>query len=81
MGLGVACTGAIGRNNSGDIFVALSTANPQAWAATDGLRGVQFLHEAHIDPLFEAAVEAAEEAVINSILAKYGYHNDSTMSD
>ena len=69
VGLGVARTGAIGRNNSGDMFVALSTANPEAWADTEGLRRAEFLHDAHIDPLFEAAVQAAEEAVINSIIA------------
>ncbi len=69
VGLGIARTGAIGRNNSGDMFVALSTANEDTWAATDGLRRAEFLHDAHIDPLFEAAVEAAEEAVINAIVA------------
>jgi D-aminopeptidase len=69
VGLGVARTGAIGRNNSGDMFVALSTGNPGTLAATDGLREARFLHDAHIDPFFEAAVEAAEEAVINSIFA------------
>ncbi len=69
VGLGVARTGAIGRNNSGDMFVALSTANRETWADTDGLRQAAFLHDAHIDPLFEAAVQAAEEAVINSMIA------------
>lgn len=69
VGLGIARTGAIGRNNSGDMFVALSTANQETWADTTGLRHAEFLHDAHIDPLFEAAVEAAEEAVINAIVA------------
>lgn len=69
VGLGVARTGAIGRNNSGDMFLGLSTANPGTLAATDGLREASFLHDAHIDPLFEAAVEAAEEAVINCLFA------------
>jgi L-aminopeptidase/D-esterase-like protein len=69
VGLGVARSGAIGRNNSGDMFVALSTGNPGTLAATDGLREARFLHDAHIDPFFEAAVQAADEAVINSIFA------------
>ena len=69
VGLGIARTGAIGRNNSGDMFVALSTANEETWADTEGLRHAEFLHDAHIDPLFEAAVEAAEEAVINALVA------------
>ena len=69
VGLGVARTGAIGRNNSGDMFVALSTGNPGTLAATEGLREARFIHDAHIDPLFEAAVEAAEEAVVNSLFA------------
>jgi len=69
VGLGVARTGAIGRNNSGDMFVALSTANADTWADTERLRRADFLHDAHIDPLFEAAVDAAEEAVINAMVA------------
>ncbi|MBT5434411.1 MAG: P1 family peptidase [Alphaproteobacteria bacterium] len=69
VGLGVARTGAIGRNNSGDMFLALSTANPETWSDTEGLRHASFLHDAHIDALFEAAVQAAEEAVINSLFA------------
>jgi len=69
VGLGIARTGAIGRNNSGDMFVALSTANEETWADTEGLRHADFLHDAHIDPLFEAAVDAAEEAVVNALVA------------
>lgn len=68
-GLGLARTGAIARNGSGDMFIAVSTANPGTLAATDGLRRAQFLHDVHIDPLFEATVQAAEEAVIDSMVA------------
>ncbi len=68
-GLGLARTGAIARNGSGDMFVAVSTANPGTLAATDGLRRADFLHDVHIDPLFEATVQAAEEAVIDAMVA------------
>ncbi|MGH6719237.1 MAG: P1 family peptidase [Alphaproteobacteria bacterium] len=68
-GLGLARTGAIARNGSGDMFLAVSTANPGTLAATDGLRRADFLHDVHIDPLFEATVQAAEEAVIDAMVA------------
>jgi L-aminopeptidase/D-esterase-like protein len=68
-GLGLARTGAIARNGSGDMFLAVSTANPGTLAATDGLRQASFLHDVHIDPLFEATVQAAEEAVIDAMIA------------
>ncbi len=69
VGLGLARTGAIARNGSGDMFIAFSTANPGTLAATDGLRHAQFLHDVHIDPLFEGVVWASEEAVIDSMIA------------
>jgi len=66
--LGLARTGAMSGNGSGDIFVAFSTANPEAFAAT-GLVTVGMLPNEQISPLFDATVQATEEAVINALIA------------
>ena len=66
--LGVARTGGISSNGSGDIFVAFSTANPTA-AATRPTTEVTILSNSQISTLFEATVEATEEAIINAMIA------------
>jgi D-aminopeptidase len=60
--------GAFGSHTSGDIFLAFSTANPGA-AARTSVRDVQILANEHINPLFEATVQATEEAIVNSLAA------------
>lgn len=68
--LGMARTGSIGGNGSGDIFIAFSTANPQATKPDEkGVAGIQTLTNDHLDPIFAATVYAAEEAIINSLVA------------
>ena len=68
--LGMARTGSIGGNGSGDIFLAFSTANAQA-AHPDkqGISQIQTLANDHLDPIFAATVYATEEAIINSMVA------------
>jgi L-aminopeptidase/D-esterase-like protein len=66
--LGVARTGAISSNFSGDIFVALSTANTAAAGAED-LARLQMVPNARLNPIFQATVEATEEAIINALVA------------
>ena len=66
--LGVGKMGGVGGNSSGDIFIAFSTANPRA-AADTGLAGLAMLPNERITPLFEATVQATEEAIINALLA------------
>src|SRR6059036_614286 len=66
--LGVGKMGGVGGNSSGDIFIAFSTANPRV-AADTGLAGVAMLPNERITPLFEATVQATEEAIINALLA------------
>jgi D-aminopeptidase len=66
--LGVGRMGGLGENGSGDIFIAFSTANPTA-AADTGLATVTMLPNDRIDPIFEATVQATEEAIINAMLA------------
>jgi L-aminopeptidase/D-esterase-like protein len=69
VGLGLARSGALAHNGSGDIFLALSTANRDAFAAAGGPRRAAFLPNEQLDPLFEAVVQATDEAVIDSMVA------------
>jgi len=66
--LGIARTGGMSGNGSGDIFIAFSTANPGA-AAESNAASVSMLSNRRIDDLFEATVFATEEAVINAMVA------------
>jgi L-aminopeptidase/D-esterase-like protein len=66
--MGVARTGGMASNSSGDIFIAFSTANPGA-SATAGLPTAQMLPNERITPFFEATVLATEEAIINALVA------------
>lgn len=68
--LGMARTGSMGGNGSGDIFIALSTANPQAaYGDAIGLSTVQTISNDFLDPIFASAALATEEAIINSMVA------------
>jgi len=64
--LGLARTGSVSGNGSGDIFIAFSTANPKA-ASAKGPVDVSMLPNESLDPVFEATVEATEEAIINAM--------------
>jgi D-aminopeptidase len=66
--LGLARTGTIGGNGSGDIFLAFSTANGDAYGSAKILRTAQFLGFGAMDILFRAVVEATEEAVIDAVI-------------
>ncbi len=66
--LGLARTGATSGNGSGDIFIAFSTANPGA-ASTAPVAAVQMLSNERISALFQATVEATEEAIVNALVA------------
>jgi L-aminopeptidase/D-esterase-like protein len=66
--LGLARTGATSGNSSGDIFIALSTANAKAAGATD-VASVQMLSNDRISALFSATVQATEEAIVNALVA------------
>jgi L-aminopeptidase/D-esterase-like protein len=66
--LGIGIVGGRGTNGSGDIFIAFSTANPTAFQRADFTR-VNELPNDLINPLFEATVQATEEAIINAMVA------------
>jgi L-aminopeptidase/D-esterase-like protein len=65
--MGLARTGSISGNGSGDIFVAFSTANPSPMNVPK-LRTVSELPNDEIDPLFAATVQATEEAIVNAMV-------------
>lgn len=72
--MGLARTGATSGNGSGDIFIAFSTANAgssplPAAGSTMRVAKVDMTGNEVLDPLFEAAVQATEEAIINAMLA------------
>jgi len=66
--LGVDRMGGLAGNSSGDIFIAFSTANARA-SRDSGLAQLAMLSNERITPLFEATVQATEEAIINAMLA------------
>ena len=66
--LGLARVGSVSGNGSGDIFIAFSTANPDA-ARPGKLTRVEMLPLDRMDPLFEATVQATEEAIVNALVA------------
>ena len=66
--LGVGRLGGTGGNPSGDIFVAFSTANPGA-AKPDANVSLTMLPNERIDPLFQATIQATEEAIVNAMVA------------
>ena len=66
--IGVGKVGGRGENGSGDIFIAFSTANPGAFQR-EKFAKVDELPNDLINPLFEATVQAVEEAIINAMVA------------
>jgi D-aminopeptidase len=66
--LGIGRVGGNGENSSGDIFLAFSTANPDA-ANRDYFRQLLMLPNDVINPLFHATIEATEEAILNVLVA------------
>ena len=66
--LGIGAVGGQGTNGSGDIFIAFSTANSTAFQRADFTK-VDVLPNDEINPLFEATIQATEEAIINAMVA------------
>jgi L-aminopeptidase/D-esterase-like protein len=66
--LGLARTGGESGNGSGDIFIAFSTANAGA-AKPGGLARLTMLPNERMNSLFEATIQATEEAILNALVA------------
>jgi D-aminopeptidase len=72
--LGLARVGGLGSTSSGDIFLAFATGNrgmppTEEDASGDGTIGLRGMVDRGLDPLFEATVQATEEAIINALVA------------
>ncbi|MBM3270482.1 MAG: P1 family peptidase [Candidatus Sericytochromatia bacterium] len=65
--MGIPRTGSPAHHGSGDLVVAFSTANVVPHYPPELTMPVTALNNTRIDPLFEAAAEAAEEAIGNSL--------------
>lgn len=66
--MGLARTGSVSGNGSGDLFIAFSTANVGA-CRPDCLSEAKMLGNDQLDPVFAAVVQATEESVINALVA------------
>lgn len=67
--LGIGQTGSPGGNNSGDIFLAFSTANKMDLPQLSGAwRQMEFLNDELLDVPYQAVVEATDESILNAML-------------
>jgi len=66
--IGIGLVGGRGGNGSGDIFLAFSTANPDAFSR-EIITQVELFPNDRITSLFEATVHSVEEAIINAMVA------------
>ena len=66
--LGLARTGSYSGDGSGDIFIVFSTANPDA-AKSTGIAKLEMFPNDRMDPIFQATVQATEEAIVNALVA------------
>jgi L-aminopeptidase/D-esterase-like protein len=66
---GISATGGIAANESGDLFLAFSTANEAAVNQHQGIVNAEFLAEGPMTLFYEATIQAVEEAILNSMFA------------
>ncbi len=67
--IGIARVGGVGEDSSGDIFLAFSTANRGIEPRSMAPFPVRMLPSPAMSPLFVAAAEATEEAIVNALCA------------
>lgn len=73
-GFGVARTGGVGEHSSGDLVLAFATGNRGLVVGESALQGarelpIRMLSDAFIVPLYDAVIDATEEAIVNAMLA------------
>jgi L-aminopeptidase/D-esterase-like protein len=66
--MGIGKMGGIGEDGSGDLFLAFST-QPTLPTEPGSVATVSTLDNEHMNPLFEATVQATQEAILNAMLA------------
>jgi len=67
-GMGLARMGSYAGAGSGDLFIAFSTANSKALSGGT-FASADFIENGQLDPIFEATVQATEEAIVNALVA------------
>ena len=72
-GVGLARTGSYYGNGSGDIAIAFTTANRVPHYSKTAVMEMKMISDNKIDPVFDMAAEAVEEAIISSL-----YHAETT---
>lgn len=75
--IGLARTGGVGYNTSGDLFLCFSTGNHYDPRKNQSLQ-VKMIHHGQMDPFIEATAEAVEEAILNALTSAEtmaGYRN------
>jgi len=72
--LGLGRAGSHAASTSGEIVVAFSTANrvPRAASRPSPFSSLRFVADAHINTLYEAAIETTEEAILNAMFCSVG---------
>ncbi len=72
--LGLGRAGSHAASTSGEIVIAFSTANrvPRSASQPSKFRTLRFVADAHINTLYEAAIEATEEAILNAMFCSVG---------
>jgi D-aminopeptidase len=65
--LGIGRTGSYAAHGSGEIILAFSTANSVPRSTGKMVYRLKILLDSRMDPLYEAVIEAAEEAILNAL--------------
>jgi D-aminopeptidase len=66
--LGLARTGSVSGNGSGDLFIAFSTANPNVANPDKLTHSAETIPNDLLDPIFTGVVQATEEAIVNALV-------------
>lgn len=66
--IGIGAVGGRGANGSGEIFLAFSTANKNAFSRNENTQ-IETISNDQMTPLFEATVQVVEESIINAMVA------------
>ncbi len=66
-GAGLARTGSVFGHGSGDIALAFSTAYTVPHEGARAMPPIAMTHESHLDPLFQAAADSVEQAIVHAL--------------
>lgn len=74
--VGLARTGSVMSNGSGDYVIAFSTAKENRRDPDAAVQSANSVASSNMTPLFQASAEATEEAIINSLFRAHTVHGD-----